>query len=1041
MIARKKSRGSSWRRWDMHVHTPASVLNNQFGDDWDLYVRELFTQAVAHDIAAIGITDYFLVDGYKKLKGEYLNCSERLSGLFSDELKRDPGFLSKVNQILVFPNVELRIDKFVVGKKDSPRLTVHVLFSDEVAVENIEADFLNALKFSFRGEPGKPNEVRSVNRSNLELLGARLRAEHPKFRERSDLFIGCMNATVNDDQVSAVLASMPGLFGNRFALVLAEEHTSEIAWDGADHQARKVLLQKCDAVFSSNESTIRYLNSLSFASEFGREKACFWGSDAHALQDLFKTQKNRHCWIKSDATFGGLRQVLNEPASRCYVGELPPALQALQHGRKPYIAKLSFKKKDGSSLAERWFDGCELVFNPGMVAIIGNKGSGKSALADTLALMGSSHVGKGFFSFLKPERFRKRHQSSKADRSQEFEATIEWHDGARVSRSLAEDVGANEVERVKYLPQGYLEKLCNENDDEAREAFRAELDRVIFSHVSTPNRLGKSSLRELVDYRTDGIKRTKSNLKRHIRDLNHQIVMLEQKTCASAIVNLDAGIGVKEDELRRFDATRPPAMLDPADDPRIKAENTQILDRIDKQQKDLAATCGEIDRCQRELSIIRIEIQKAGSIREKLRKFHEHYSALAPEVHEVMSELGIVPDGAIMAQVNFAEVDGFISRRKGDAASLESMLDPVNSDGLLQSKLKCEKKLSELRGSLEGPLRRYQTYRAELSDWEARREELIGSSDAPNTLRGLQRERELVRGAYVSKLRDLRGERRSAVGKLFGEIRGEMDVYKEYYQPALGFLGNGGDVLDAFTVSFDVVLDDSRFVDKFFNYVAQNVAGAFCGVAEGQKRLRELAPRDAFATEESTVDTIESILEVLGGREGAGAGSVLEKQLRKNSSVKDFYNFLFDLDYLAPTYALRVGGKDLHELSPGERGLLLLVFYLLIDRDNCPLIIDQPEENLDNQSVKTILVPCIRSAKDRRQLFVVTHNPNVAVVCDSEQIIVASIDKQLECAVAYEAGSIEDGVVNRMVVDVLEGTPPAFENRDRKYRTGGSLGT
>jgi ABC-type lipoprotein export system ATPase subunit len=123
----------------------------------------------------------------------------------------------------------------------------------------------------------------------------------------------------------------------------------------------------------------------------------------------------------------------------------------------------------------------------------------------------------------------------------------------------------------------------------------------------------------------------------------------------------------------------------------------------------------------------------------------------------------------------------------------------------------------------------------------------------------------------------------------------------------------------------------------------------------------------------------------------------------------------------------------MEQLSPGERGNLLLIFYLLVDRDDIPLVVDQPEENLDNQTVYKTLVPCIKDAKKRRQIIMVTHNPNLAVVCDAEQIIYAEMKKGQGNEVTYLSGSIEDPVINTKVVDVLEGTRPAFDNRDQKY--------
>jgi ABC-type cobalamin/Fe3+-siderophores transport system ATPase subunit len=150
-------------------------------------------------------------------------------------------------------------------------------------------------------------------------------------------------------------------------------------------------------------------------------------------------------------------------------------------------------------------------------------------------------------------------------------------------------------------------------------------------------------------------------------------------------------------------------------------------------------------------------------------------------------------------------------------------------------------------------------------------------------------------------------------------------------------------------------------------------------------------------------------------------------------AVQELYDFVYSLGFLSPIYNLQWEGKGLEQLSPGERGNLLLIFYLLVDQDDIPLVIDQPEENLDNQTVFKTLVPCIKDAKKRRQMVMVTHNPNLAVVCDAEQIICAEMHKDHESAVIYTSGSIEDPAINRRIVDILEGTRPAFDKRDDKY--------
>ena len=92
-------RGSLWNRWDFHVHTPYLLLNNGYGfdpnavtsmpDPFDEYVIILFTKAVEAGIVAIGITDYFSIDGYKRIRQDYLENAEKMAELFPDDMLRE----------------------------------------------------------------------------------------------------------------------------------------------------------------------------------------------------------------------------------------------------------------------------------------------------------------------------------------------------------------------------------------------------------------------------------------------------------------------------------------------------------------------------------------------------------------------------------------------------------------------------------------------------------------------------------------------------------------------------------------------------------------------------------------------------------------------------------------------------------------------------------------------------------------------------------------------------------------------------------------
>ena len=87
MFSPRYPRGSEWRRWDLQVHTPFSALSNEFGSDFDKYAKTLFERAVEKRIAAIGVTDYFSIEGYKHLRA-IVNDPSRLEVLVGTECRR-----------------------------------------------------------------------------------------------------------------------------------------------------------------------------------------------------------------------------------------------------------------------------------------------------------------------------------------------------------------------------------------------------------------------------------------------------------------------------------------------------------------------------------------------------------------------------------------------------------------------------------------------------------------------------------------------------------------------------------------------------------------------------------------------------------------------------------------------------------------------------------------------------------------------------------------------------------------------------------------
>ena len=163
-------------------------------------------------------------------------------------------------------------------------------------------------------------------------------------------------------------------------------------------------------------------------------------SDNH---DIEKYEVKAPMWFRCDLTFRGLLMVLREPTDRVFIGDIPPEMLRVQRNPTKYIRELSFKRSDTTPAGEKWFSGT-VVFNPGLAAIVGNKGSGKSALGDTLGLLGATKNADQF-SFLSRKRFR--HPT--AGRARYFSATVTWESGDQLTKCLADQVAPKDVERVK----------------------------------------------------------------------------------------------------------------------------------------------------------------------------------------------------------------------------------------------------------------------------------------------------------------------------------------------------------------------------------------------------------------------------------------------------------------------------------------------------------------------------------------------------------------------------------------------------------------
>ena len=120
--------------------------------------------------------------------------------------------------------------------------------------------------------------------------------------------------------------------------------------------------------------------------------------------------------------------------------------------------------------------------------------------------------------------------------------------------------------------------------------------------------------------------------------------------------------------------------------------------------------------------------------------------------------------------------------------------------------------------------------------------------------------------------------------------------------------------------------------------------------------------------------------------------------------------------------------KSIDKLSMGQKGTVLLKLFLA--EGDYPIILDQPEENLDNKFIYNELVSAMRNAKTKRQVIIATNNANLVVNTDAEQIIIAEFT---DGKISYKSGALESPDVRQEIMPLLEGGQEAFKKREQKY--------
>lgn len=690
-------------------------------------------------------------------------------------------------------------------------------------------------------------------------------------------------------------------------------------------------------------------------------------SNAHSFAGYGDFPPGQNAWIKADPSFRGLKQAVLEPAKRAFIGEKPPKLWEVEANKTYYIDSLEVGKTADKAELGQWLDGCDLPLNPDLVAIIGNKGSGKSALADVIALLGNSRQSK-HFSFLKKERFLGR----SGEPARHFRGTLTWRDDSTESRALNEFPPEEKAELVRYIPQGYFEELCNEYISGKSNAFEKELSAVIFSHTSETLRLGALDFDQLTEQQEQSLRNQLGEYRKELSSINASIVRIEEQLQPTVLEKLSELLLLKIKQLEEHEKLKPPAVAEPAKTldleqqqaaASLKAAN-QALEAIKQRRQEIAAKNARLAKQQKAIA----------DIRERLRLLQRAFEQARQGVGDSLEELGLTWADLAHLEIRMGALD----------EKTTQILAKQNESEIESGKLDAEQEAlatrqQSLAARLDEPQRQFAAYCRRLADWDKKRAELNGSPTEPDTRMGLQTRIAQLKDLPAA-LKELEKQRLNLSGEIFAALNAQRQAREKLFEPVQELIQKNSLIREDYRLQFQATLTASADAigDQLFGLIKQTW-GDFRGQDEALSTIRKLFDRHDLNARDGALSFVMELQEKIAEAARASGASVgIFSLVKKGQTASSVYDLLFGLNFLQPRYSLLFQDARIEQLSPGQRGALLLIFYLLVDKGRTPIILDQPEENLDNETVFRLLVPVLSEGKKRRQIIMVTHNPNLA---------------------------------------------------------------
>ena len=983
------NRGSEWRKWDLHIHTKNTNKNDQFTSS----NMEDFLYEFFKKAIEKKISAIGITDYFSIDRyRDVVDYQENIDDKKDGEGKQlfNEDERKYIKNIFLFPNIELRM----LPSTDKGRLiNIHFIFNPKF-VTKLENDFFGELK---NQDNFKMNRQGIIDygkklKPNITDNGIAYKDGINKFALDVKTIKNLLDKNSEIEENSIVIVSNSS---NDGASGLQKHYDLFENEDGGLDGVRKTIYEISDAIFSANPKDIKFFLGRKSQDTDGYNNNVYL-KDIKEVIDRVGSLKP--CLVGSDAhkednlftKFTWIKADLTFEGLKQIIYE-PEERVRIQEEEPDFKEDKEIIDKVKFISLNNKFSNEEIYLNPNLNVIIGGKSSGKSILLYSIA---KTLLADTKDKLLFKNNGEERYSLKSIDSGFDFEITTK----AGISQKISdrEDGHNSLIPNIKYIPQNELVKLAEPELSGKGESLNKLVRNLICEDTDSKQKYD------------DFIKNVKQYDKEREELINSYFETLDN------IQNLETELKTKSNKevLQTNIKTNSEKVEELNKKAGLSDEQIQQYKNFQEQQQ----------KNQKRRELFNSDFSQTNTFLQELNKelsnLQERKNTFLQSIHKnefrgyYQDKLKFIDDSIVQLQGLISEI-GTIINSEGKRV--------FNTDNIFNKELE---QINYEKSNIEEELKPYQQ-----------------NEDIKKQIRILE---EFIEndGKLLSEIDSLNKkieEKRQSIETIKANL---FELYKNSHYEYINIIRQLKDRTielekDGLRIRGIAQFNFPKFRREIisFTHGTYNDNDKYCILDENRSRIFE-------TNYDELISNISKMFNEIMTSE------YRIKTISKKEAVKKLLNDYF-YDYWEITYK----NDKLGEMSTGKASFVILMLIIGLSKSKSPILIDQPEDNLDNRSVSENIISYLRNKKIERQIILVTHNANIVVNADAENVIVANQkgqnDKETSSIYKFDYinGAIENTFakieaetdllksmgIKEHIADIVEGGKEAFKNREKKY--------